>query len=281
MSGSSRPRYAPFEGSTSTRKEGFRQDTRASHQPFRGVPHLAVGVGADLCHSGPEAPPTEDTLKASLSALESKRDHLNQKPNLQMLNKTLEVPNQVVPVNVHPALTAKGMDTTILSRPLQLAGRLQRFLRNWKLLTQDQFILEMVVGIQIPFIIFPHRSRVPPLTFHNQSEKVAIDQDISEMLQKWAIQVVSPTNGEFLSSVNLVKKKDGGNRPVMNLTELNSYVTYQHLKMEGQYLLKHLVQTGDWMIKIDLKDAYFTVPVSKQHQPLLRFMHRGLRYQFS
>lgn len=35
------------------------------------------------------------------------------------------------------------------------------------------------------------------------------------------------------------------------------------------------------MIKIDLKDAYFTVPVSKQHQPLLRFMHGGLRYQFS
>ena len=42
-----------------------------------------------------------------------------------MLTKTLEVLNQVVPVNVHPALTAMGMDTTILSRPLQLAGRLQ------------------------------------------------------------------------------------------------------------------------------------------------------------
>ena len=40
-------------------------------------------------------------------------------------------------------------------------------------------------------------------------------------------------------------------------------------------------QTGDWMIKIDLKDAYFTAPVSNQHQPLLRLMHGGLRYQFS
>ena len=35
------------------------------------------------------------------------------------------------------------------------------------------------------------------------------------------------------------------------------------------------------MIKIDLKNDYFTVPVSNQHQPLLRFMHGGLRYQFS
>ena len=139
------------------------------------------------------------------------------------------------------------MDITILPRPLQLAGRLQHFLSNWKLLTRDQFILEVVVGIQIPFTGFP------PLTFHNQSEQVAIDQEISEMLQKGAIQVVSPMNGEFLSSVFLVKKKDGGNRPVINLKELNSYVTYQHFKMEGLYLLKHLIQMGDWMIKIDLK----------------------------
>ena len=38
LSGSSRPRHAPFKGSASTRKEGFRQDTRTSHQPFRGGP---------------------------------------------------------------------------------------------------------------------------------------------------------------------------------------------------------------------------------------------------
>ena len=75
------------------------------------------------------------------------------------------------------------------------------------------------------------------------------------MLQKGAIQVVSPMNGEFLSSVFLVKKKDGGNRPVITLKELNFYVTYQHFKMEGLYLLKHLIQIGDWMIKIDLKDS--------------------------
>ena len=108
---------------------------------------------------------------------------------------------------------------------------------------------------QIPFTIFPHQSRVPPPKFHNHSEKVVIDQDISEMLQKGAIQVVSPMNGDFLSSVFLVKKKDGGNRPVINLKELNSYVTYQHFKMEGLYLLKHWIQIGDWMIKIDFKDA--------------------------
>ena len=38
LSGSSRPRPASFKGSVSTRKEVFRQDTRSTHQPFRGGP---------------------------------------------------------------------------------------------------------------------------------------------------------------------------------------------------------------------------------------------------
>ena len=38
LSGSPRPRHAPFKDSASTRKDGFRQDTRTSHQPFRGGP---------------------------------------------------------------------------------------------------------------------------------------------------------------------------------------------------------------------------------------------------
>ena len=59
------------------------------------------------------------------------------------------------------------------------------------------------------------------------------------MLQKGAIQVVSPLKTEFISTVFLFKKKDGGNRPVINLKQLNSFVVYQHFKMEGQHLLKH------------------------------------------
>ena len=49
LSGSSRPRHAPFKGSTSTRKAGFHQDTRTSHQPFRGGPPSRVRGGGQIC----------------------------------------------------------------------------------------------------------------------------------------------------------------------------------------------------------------------------------------
>ena len=87
--------------------------------------------------------------------------------------------------------------------------------------------------------------------------------------------------GEVISAIFLVPKKDGGSRPVINLKRLNSHIVYQHFKMEGLHLLKHIIQEKDFMIKIDLKDAYFCVPMSQQHQPFLRFIWGGTRYQFT
>jgi len=50
--------------------------------------------------------------------------------------------------------------------------------------------------------------------------------------------------------------------------------------MEGLHLLKHIIQKGDWMVKIDLKDAYFTVPIDPKHKHFLRFIYGLKRYQF-
>ena len=38
---------------------------------------------------------------------------------------------------------------------------------------------------------------------------------------------------------------------------LNQYVQTEHFKMEGIHVLKYLLSPGDWMVKVDQKDAYF------------------------
>lgn len=47
---------------------------------------------------------------------------------------------------------------------------------------------------------------------------------------------------------------------------LNSFVDFRHFKMEGVESLKQLICQDDWMVKLDLKDAYLAVPVRKEHQ---------------
>ena len=49
--------------------------------------------------------PTEDTQKASQLNSGSKREHLNQKGQLQIETKTLDISLQIVPKDIYPALT--------------------------------------------------------------------------------------------------------------------------------------------------------------------------------
>ena len=60
-----------------------------------------------------------------------------------------------------------------------------------------------------------------------------------------------------------VSEKSGGNQPVINLKDLNRFIPYKCFKMEGLHCLKYVLQKGDYMRKIDLKDAYFSVFLHK------------------
>ena len=100
------------------------------------------------------------------------------------------------------------------------------------------------------------------------------------MLGKGAIFKVSHQEGEFLSEIFIVRKKDGGHRPIINLKNLNKFVPHQHFKMEGSHCLKCLLQNGDYMCKIDLNDAYFSVSLSKESRKWVRFQWKGSLHEF-
>ena len=50
--------------------------------------------------------------------------------------------------------------------------------------------------------------------------------------------------------------------------------------MEGFYMIKDLVKQGNWMAKVDLKDAYFLIPIYPGHQKFLRLQWKGQTFQF-
>jgi len=74
----------------------------------------------------------------------------------------------------------------------------------------------------------------------------------------------------FHSNLFLVEKKGGaGQRPVINLASFNKYVKYSHFKMEDLKAVTDLLRPGDF--KLDLKDAYFTIPLHARSQTFTRF----------
>ena len=107
-----------------------------------------------------------------------------------------------------------------------------------------------------------------------------VELEAKEMLKRGAIRNVLPPKGEFVSNLFLVKKKDGGQIPGINLKQLNAYIPYCHFKMEGSKNLKYILQKGDYMCKLDLKDAYFSVPLEKNSRQSVRFRCSGDWYEF-
>ena len=67
---------------------------------------------------------------------------------------------------------------------------------------------------------------------------------------------------------------------MINLKDLNRFITYKHLKMEGLHLLKENLEPGNYLCKLDLKDAYFCVPLNKQSRKYVLFEWRGSMYEF-
>ena len=68
---------------------------------------------------------------------------------------------------------------------------------------------------------------------------------------------------------------------MFNVELLNQYINYAHFKMEGLKHLKSLIREGDYMIKIDLKDAYFAIPIHDDHKKFLKFRWLGKLYQYT
>ena len=161
------------------------------------------------------------------------------------------------------------------------AGRLQHFVRNWQELTSDRIILSYVKGCKIEFEIFPNQARAPkPLPF-SVSEQTIIHRELQTLLQKGVIEKCFHEDLEYISTIFTRPKKNGTHRVILNLKELNQQVDYHHFKMDTIHTCVELLTKGAYMASLDLRDAYYSVPIHKDFQKYLKFQWGSCLYQFT
>ena len=137
----------------------------------------------------------------------------------------------------------------------------------------------MVNGYKLELAATPTQQS-QPVTMVTHTNQSLVEAEIQKLQDKGAIRMVNPCPGQYVSRIFLVPKKDGSSRLVVNLRPLNRFMLTAHFKMESLVMIKDLLQEGDWMGSIDLKDAYLSVTVCGEHRKLLRFSCMGTLYEF-
>ena len=162
------------------------------------------------------------------------------------------------------------------------AGRLRDYLAQWKGLTSDPIILQYVAGVKIEFKgdILPQQSARRPSLF-NAKERTIVHSEIDKLITKGVIVPSSPEIGDFVSTIFLRPKKDGTHRTILNLKQFNEFVEYHHFKMDTLETAINMIKPGCYMASVDLKDAYYTVPIDPGHQKLLKFWFDGKYFQYT
>ena len=184
--------------------------------------------------------------------------------------------------NVHP-LVKKMFSGKIPN--LQLAGRLAHFSKNWP--RSGNFIFSKGVH---DTILNSSSTNDYSTTCDNVQNTEILNRSgdyrcAGQRSHKKSGTLMFPGidqfTDQFLSNILLVKKKDGVNRPCINLKALNKFIIqYKHFKMEGLHCLKYLLEKKDFLCKIDLKDSYFSVPLCMSSRKFVRFVWSGNLYEF-
>uniref|UniRef100_A0A0C9RT30 TY3B-I_1 protein n=1 Tax=Fopius arisanus TaxID=64838 RepID=A0A0C9RT30_9HYME len=160
-------------------------------------------------------------------------------------------------------------------------GQLSVFVQRWEELGAPQSVLKIISASRIPLC------SKPTLTpnWHSSPFKTKVSSAMSNQIQLLLSQNVleRPHNPgpSFISRMFLITKNNGEFRPIFDLRGLNQHVRTKKFKLISHHKIPDFLQDGDWLVRIDLSNAYYHIPVVRNHRSLLRLSYNGELYQMT
>ena len=172
-----------------------------------------------------------------------------------------------------------------MTLPMRVGGCLSPHWRRWQEIGAETWVVTVLRdGYRVPFKDSPPPLARTPVSFPTyragSPRAQTLRQEVEAMLAKGALEIARDPGPGFYSRLFLVEKATGGWRPVIDLSHLNDFVQPTPFKMETVASVLLSVREGDFLASLDLKDAYFQIPIHGSSRKLLRFMSEGTVYQF-
>ena len=169
--------------------------------------------------------------------------------------------------------------------PVRVGGCLAPHWRRWQAIGAESWVVTVLRdGYRVPFLDSPPPLSRTPVSFPTyragSPRAQALRQEVEAMLAKGALEIARDPGSGFYSRLFLVENASGGWRPVIDLSHLNEFVQLTRFKMETVASVLLSVREGDFLASLDLKDAYFQIPIHPSLRKRLRFISEGTVYQF-
>lgn len=183
----------------------------------------------------------------------------------------------------HQSLPHQAVSTDSFSHliiPFRV-GNVANCWENWLKITSDREILEMVKGVKIEFEDLPTQNFFPREYRFNQESRGVIQAEVQSLVQRKVVSQVRDVTPKFVSNIFIRPKPNGKFRLILDLSTLNDEVVKKHFKMTHLDSAIALMTRGCYMGSIDLKDAYYSVPVRSNFRAYLCFSWEGKLYHFN
>lgn len=162
------------------------------------------------------------------------------------------------------------------------SGAISRYYNIWQKISNNNFLLRIIKeGYRIQFLSKPSQS-TPIISNPKSLEKRSIFKaQIENYIAIGAISEVPFMKEQYVSRIFTVKKSNGEDRLIIDLSNLNLFVSKVTFKMDNLSTIKNLLFPNDFMTSIDLSDAFFSVPLHADSKLFVTFQFDGKRYSFN
>ena len=162
-----------------------------------------------------------------------------------------------------------------------VAGSTKSHLHQWSEITSDPIILQNVDGFRLEFDSQPIQTDIPRQYKFNEQHSHVIDKEISALLEKDVISEILDVSNHFISNIFLREKSDGNFRMIIDLSDLNEHVTKHHFKMDHLQTATDMMFPDAWLTSIDLKEAYYAIPLHEEDRKFICFQWNNKFFEFS
>ena len=194
--------------------------------------------------------------------------------------------NDTVPVEKDSDLILPKFPTPI-AKEEPVGGKLQNYLHNWEVITQDSFALNVIKnGYKPQLKKKPPLVRNPePYEYNLPDEHLnALDIEVQKFLENNVIEPVNDLHSPGFYSCLFVRPRSNDSpdkwRCIFDISELNKYLNAPRFRMESTNSIRKLLKLNNYCVKLDLSDAFLHVPLHPSFKKYMRFFHRGRAYQF-